>query len=358
MVHLVDMWVTEYNGTTPESQWVFPISYYVSPQITIYNVTVDQTFSSTSTYKVEVVTERGNDASHMLYPPSAVRLRVNTIIVPQNPFNNTDVTALVVITNNETKVNTVQGITPYLTVNTTGMANAVLKSGPTPASVSYLQRSSSAFFLYTYTIYGNISDQLVFNGSYVGAPQGDFALTEATIIEGGLTEYDVQEIVMKVLIQQMGPTGLDYDSFVYDDLDVEGLNWTGGWTVPEGVYTVFKVNVTNNDPANRTIYLSKFSVFTCWSRETANPYGFYIIDPNYETNGIMTPYTDYSVILPPGEESTMYFGAFTAGGSQKIRMTSTGTYFTMMTLYGQYSSPTSGDYYSQSIPFLGLYVPT
>lgn len=358
MTHLVDMWVSEYNGTTPERQRVFPISYYVNLGETIMNVTVDETFTPLRTYKVDIVSERGNIESYTLYPASAVRLRVNTIVVPQNPLNNTDITVLVVITNNETKVNTVQEVTPYLTVNTTGGATAALKSGPTPASVSFLQRGGSAFFQYTYTVYGDTDDQLIFNGSYVGAPQGDFALAESTIIQTGVSEETVQEIVTTILVEELGPSGLDFDSFVYDEVDVAGVDWTGGWTVPKGVNIVFRMNMTNNDPDNRTIYLSEYSVFTCWVRTTSSIAEFYIIDPNYETSGAITAYTDYSVSLPPGVVTSLYFGADDAGDYQKQKLGSEGTYFTVVILYGKYDSPTSEDYYSQSIPFLGLYAPS
>jgi|GEM_PF-4221094 len=382
MTHLVDMWVSEYEGTTPESQRVFPISYYVNPGETITNVTVDETFNALHTYRVEVVSERGNVDSYMFYASSEIRLRVDTVVTPKNPIYNTNVTVLIIITNNETKASAVHGLTPNLTITTTGIANAELKSEPSPSSVSFLQSGSSTFFQYIYTVTGNTGDTLNFNGSYVGAPEGNFAVGQVRITHplgapgAGFSETGLLTI------------HFDQNSFQYTHWQNQGPD--PAWTVnhEEGGF-VWWLTFVNHGIHNITF--SKYCILVTEEIErntsNMNQEHFYIVDPtcNYTTSRewinrpwpwtdywkyyVATAYTDMSQVIPcnptgdfqtGGTPTVVKFAASDPGSNyQALRgdwwldwgYTEDVQAMVYLVLYYEYE----GQMYSQTIPFAAIH---
>jgi archaellum component FlaF (FlaF/FlaG flagellin family) len=173
-------------------------------------------------------------------------------------------------------------------------------------------------------------------------------------------------VVQSEVAKAIGSISMDTTTLQYSQ--DWGTTWNQGWSIPPTNNTIWRINVTNMTP--RDIYLSNYSSFLFLEIVKAGgggqiqPRTFYIAssdnsttypnleDPDFIADGGakipgLVPDSDpftvtiYLKLSDPGE-----------GGGRGLEPAT--QYLTTLELFGKYGSPTSSDFYGQSLPFVGV----
>ena len=181
------IWLGIFNKTaTPETQQYDALNVYVEPAET-KNVASDVAVIEGKKYVIQLVTELGNIIQHKFYPASEVSCELTLITAPATAYEKNNVTVLLIVTHNDTEVDTIQNLTVSLEAEPAGLVE--VKEEPTSLTVEGLQKVESAFFRWIYNT--TITGTVTFNATYEQAPTGIYALSTVEIITSpAQSQYD------------------------------------------------------------------------------------------------------------------------------------------------------------------------
>ena len=174
--HLIFLGI--FNKTaTPETQQYESLNIHVEPAET-ENIISDFTVIEGKKYAIQLVTELANVIEHKFYPASTVNCVLTLIAAPPTVPKFHSVTMLLIVTHNDTEVDTIQSLIISLEAKPAGLVE--VQEEPSSFSVEGLQRGESAFFRW---VYNTISKGTVtFNATYVQAPTGTYTLSTVEVV--------------------------------------------------------------------------------------------------------------------------------------------------------------------------------
>ncbi|MCJ8306984.1 MAG: hypothetical protein HRU07_08060 [Nitrosopumilus sp.] len=347
-INITRLWV---NNVT-DSSWPlqnFTVNKIVSPDQVLNNVgqNIDLYTLESQSYSLRLVTERGNLFNARVLSPQSNILEMNLFSAPRTVFSGQNVTIWYGVTNNATDGSILQSITPQIEdpVDVTGSASAIYQEGPTPTTKESLTQGDTVFFKWIYKITGSSGEKITFNATVNNAKQGNY-VTE---------QIDVMDVsIDSVLVQNAGLLQVEYESLEW----AQGTgDWSNGWNLDTNTDTVWRINVTNNDPTD-TFYIGEDTALVLLP-VGGTTRAFYIGDNATANPPTITAYTSLDQSIAPGEELRVYFGATTAGGlTEQGTPSQKGINQSPILVFGEMctggSCPGAGTDYGQTIPFLGI----
>ena len=241
----------------------------------------------------------------------------------------TNVTVVLCITNNDTSGNNFYNLRPILAVDPAPSLSLV--SGPSPPLIELLPNGVTAFFSYVYTVTGDELTHLLngtyigsrtinLNGSFVGAPSGNYNITNLyvyapdTTDAGSVGSIQLYAESFSFIYQDQYPLKSQYPP--HGDPAQNGWNVGGptnfgqgypAYTAPASTKLVLSIMARNVDPLNRTIYLNSNTIIKLKPGSAAME--FFIVNM---AGGVISAYSDSDqIVLAPGETIRLYFGSAT-----------------------------------------------
>lgn len=359
-VKMVRMWVA---NTSASTGWHknYTLNEIINPgdSLTKLGQNLALTAKNSSSYAINIITERGSMASFKIVCPGDNALKLGLYAAPLSISTGQNVTVLFGVSNNLTDGSIVQSIKPQISWIPTEVAGgatpvtATLIQGPTPATESSLTLAETVFFKYVYKLTGDPKDKITFNATIADAKQGN---------------YVVETIEVLPVVPGVNPqtVSVDYVSF----RSTQGGQWDAGWTFasgvpPPGEKIAFKVNFTNNNSTS-TLWLSKSTMLVLDPWVDPLNKSFYITNltiPNGSEPSITQAYTcpnpspnDYCLKLAPNQMVTLYFAATAPQGTTLSGIMPPADKFSInLLIYGKYCGPTeskscAGTPYAQNMP--------
>jgi len=351
-INFTRLWV---NNVT-DNLWPlqnFTVNKISSPGQVLYNVGQNLNLYAleSQSYTLRLITERGNSFNVQVSSPQDKVLEMNLFSTPRSVLTVQNVTIWYGVTNNLTDGSILQLITPQIEdpPDTTGGASAIYQDGPIPATKESLTPGDTAFFKWIYRVTGSEGETVIFNATINNAKQGNY-VTEPV-------EFVNIELGSVVLAQNAGLLQVDYKSLEW----AQGTNdWSVGWSLGNNIDTVWRINITNNDPAD-TFYFGDDTALVMTRVASASTSVFYIGNSATTNPLTLNAYTDLSQNISPGQELRVYFGATQPGGTAiENTPAQTGINQSPILVFGMMCNgggcPGSGITYGQTIPFLGMLV--
>lgn len=174
LAHII--WLGIFNKTDNTQQYS-SLNEYIEPAET-ENIVSDSTVIEGKKYVIQLVTELGNTIEHKFYPASAVSCELTLIAAPPTAYKGNNITVLLIVTHNDTEVDTIQNLTASLEAEPTGLVEVAEE--PSSLTVKALTRGESAFFRWIYNTTN--TGTVTFNATYEQAPTGIYALSTVEII--------------------------------------------------------------------------------------------------------------------------------------------------------------------------------
>ena len=236
-VKLVSMWLT---NTTDTNGWHknYTLNNLINPgdSLTKFGQDLALTAKNSSSYKINIITERGSSANFQVLSPKDKAITMSLFAVPRSPLSGQNVTIMFGVTNNLTDGSIVQSVRPKLPLNWTkteaasGTTNAIatLVEGPTPVVEQGLTLAETVFFKWVYKITGDQGDEIRFNATVVNAKQGNFVTDSVTLSIAQIATFAEQSLSAA----QAGSLAPPGSSFVGNALNL--LNGTASGVSPPG----------------------------------------------------------------------------------------------------------------------------
>ncbi|MEM3737458.1 MAG: hypothetical protein QXJ75_05185 [Candidatus Bathyarchaeia archaeon] len=324
MAHLTKLWII--NQTDNDHRSYDFNNLYLAPGESVGNIT-RVSLATGKNYAIRVVTERGNIVSCNLVPRVTARLHIH---VSSLVLQGNNVTASLFITNNDTSNNYLYDLVPVLTTST----GATRVRGPTPASLALLPPDQTAVFTYTFYINATRGTLITFNGSFVGAPKGNYVTASVPVEVVQYAEQSGTSVVAGGLSGGIPATdGTLYfhrTSYVNGKvMDPSSPILTDNYyvTVSSGNPVMF---YTVNDTRTRTIPAGGwrlsiyYQIWHSWRSSTANvKYQIVSLDGQtvystlLDTNWYL-PATSYNIVSITRTDN---LGAVTLNSNQRLRCT-------------------------------------
>lgn len=195
-VNVTKMWVTKTNVASPTPNY-YTINKVIPPSSSLKDIGQDISFiaSTSDTYDVKLITERGNSLSFSTNSDVTANLYTNLHAVPSTVSNGFTTAITLEVVNTLTDNDILTSISPSVTCG----SKLTYVSGPTPSSIDTLERGDIAIFRWVYTANGADGDSttcsavLRSGGTSVGTitiniKDPEFASQSATSLESeGLT---------------------------------------------------------------------------------------------------------------------------------------------------------------------------
>ncbi len=348
--HLVRLWVTDETSTNWHNNYA--IDYLVNPKQVSTNIgqNLPLAFASTDAYTLKIVTERGNLITFRSLSVAQSNLAISLYVVPSTISSGANVTIIMSVSNNQRDVDSVHNLIPQLTNSYTcvNLLCPTITQKVAPTGIDTLLRGSTALFKWIYNIQGPATSTITFTGTLQNAPSSNSAQDSVRI---QTIQADVS-----TLATEYGTITIDYNSLRWSTTGgLTSSSWQSGWSIPGGVGTIWKINMTNQ--STRPIYVSQNSVYVITKVSSAANNPWYIV-AGPSTASVALAYTDYSLVLLPKVVTPVYFAATQEGGSTITSTPSTtnnkNQYAGYMLMFGTYDAPASSSTYGQNIPFLGI----
>jgi hypothetical protein len=340
-INFTKIWIQNTTATDWTHGYV-PTNNFVSPGGILTNVgqSIPVSINPAYSYNVKLVTSRGNTQEVILNSASVKPIAMQLFALPDEVPNGFDTTLLFAVTNNMTNNGGLANLQPSISVVTSG-ATATLKSGPTPSTSPFLAQGNTVYFKYVYTISGKAGQSVTFTLSLQNGYPGNVVSNTVAVSDISASSSNWSTT--------WGILSINYTTLQWSQNN--GVTWNNAWSVPGSSPTVWRLNVTNNDPS-RPFILNGNSTMLLANAQSANTIGFWMISPKYPP---LTAYPDDSQTISPGVTGTIYFGANSGGGSNKQNTPSSGNqYAVSILLYGYWNSVSGNNFFGQNIPYEGI----
>ena len=353
-ININRLWV---ENITHPSDWTYKydVSEPVAPAEMVYNIgqNIPLTALESQSYKMKLVTERGNTKEFSVNSASFAPLNIQLLAVPSTVSTGFTTALIMLVTNNGS--DTLINLAPQTPSKTSGLATCTLGTVSQP-SYDTLPPGSTAVFTWDLTVSGKAFDSCTYTAQLQNPYPGNTAQATVTLNKIKVTSIDFST--------HSGVLSINYTTFRWS----AGGGWNPGWNVPNSEDLVFSLELINNN-ASSTIWLSNTTSMVFYAVGSSASVPFYIVqnvnvDPPNPT--ISQPYTctgpppnDYCIGVPAEEKVTLYFAAKTVSGSMVSQFSGTDTQYTgFLVVFGKYSNNPNdpGSLYGQNIPYLGLLV--
>ena len=347
------LWV---ENITHTGDWTFKydINHAVAPAEMVYNIGQNIPLSAleSQSYKIKLVTERGNTKEFSVNSPSFAPLNIQLLALPSTISSGFTTGLVMLVTNNGS--DTLINLAPQTPSKSSGLATCTL--GPvSPPSYDTLPPGGTAVFKWDLTVSGNAPNSCTYTAQLQNPYPGNTAQATVTLKTIKITSTD--------FATHAGVLSINYTSFRWSQ---GGNVWHNDWNVPKGANTVFSLDLNNNNFTG-TIWLSNASslVFYAVSSSTQVPY-YIVQNVNVVPTppAISQPYTcpplnDYCIGVPGNGTATLYFAAKVPGSNAVGQFSNVATQYTgFLIVFGKYSDTQdgAGSQYGQNIPYIGLLV--
>ncbi len=367
-INITNMWAK--NMTDPLwNQTKYQLNQIVSPGQSVSNIGQGTGLIAmdSESYSLRMVTDRGNALSTHLLSAAGQPLQMTLFTSPSSPNSKQNVTLLYSVKNNLTTGKIIQSITPQMDPpTTTGAATAVLKSGPTPASVDSLAPGEMAFFEWTYYVEGNKNNQVTYNATIANAVPGNFV---ADTVEVSIPPV-AQSSINEVLGGLVGILQMDFDSFEFCEFAVQDCrntsnDWIRAWNGTTSTEYIWRINMTNNGEAD--IFVEEHTAMLVLRAQSGGGGGIakamFIINNSTATQEDGGLYPDHGTILFVNVTQTIYLGEDIVGAPHGHESTHAdeAIYAANLLIFGHEDTNGNGVYdagadiaYSQNLPFQAL----
>ncbi len=353
-VNINRLWVE--NKTDP-GDWTYKydINEDMAPAEAVYNIgqNIPLTALDSQSYKIKLVTERGNAQEFTVNSASSAPLNIQLLAVPSTVSSGFTTALVMLVTNNGS--DTLINLAPQTPSKTSGLATCTLGS-VSPPSYDALPPGSTAVFKWDLTVSGNPTQSCTYTAQLQNPYPGNTAQATVTLNAIKVTSID--------FATHSGILSINYTTFRWS----AGGGWNTGWSVPDGDDVVFSLELINNN-ASSTIWLSKYTTLVFYSVSSQNSVPYYIvqnvnvaptpptISQSYTCTG--PPVNNYCIGVPPQGKATLYFAASAESGNAVNKFPGTDNQYTgFLLVFGKYSDNPNdaGSLYGQNIPYLGLIV--
>jgi len=349
-INFTRLWV---NNVTDNS-WPlqnFTVNKVSSPGQVLNNVGQNLNLYAleSQSYTLRLITERGTMVNVQVSSPQDKALEMSLFSAPRSVLTVQNVTIWYGVTNNLTDGSILQLITPQIEdpPDATGSASATYIEGPIPTAKQSLTHGNTVFFKWIYEVSGINGETIAFNATINNAKQGNYVIEPVEFVS----------LLGTVLAQNAGLLQVDYKSLEW----AQGTSdWSAGWSLNNGDNTVWRINITNNDPTD-TFYIGEDTALVMTRVASASTSVFYIGNSATANPPTINAYTDLSQSISPGQELRVYFGATQSGGTaEESTPAQKGINQSPILIFGKMCSgggcPGSGIEYGQTIPFLGILI--
>ena len=338
-------WIKSY---TPTNNFVVPggILTKIGQNIPAY-------INPANSYNIKLVTSRGNTQQFMMNSPSSTKLNIQLFAFPANIPSSTTTELVMIVTNNST--NTLVNVTPN-TPTSTGSSTFTYSAlgAASPPKYDTLAPGQTIIFKWDLSPTGNDGDSRTFTTSLQNGLSTNTASTTVSIINLRASS--------SVWTTTWGVLSIDYTSLQWTQDG--GTTWNHAWNLPHGPTTVWKVDITNNDPSRAFIFNGNSTLVAFGTKSGSNSaQPFYIINSPYPGNGPscnvgICPYPLNGQNIPSKSTSTIYFGANAVGvnAGQSFGQSQTGPYAVSIILFGYWNSVSPANFFGQNIPYEGIIV--
>lgn len=343
-INITRIWIQD--TTTSTSPTKYNVGQYVVPNGILKNIGQGNAFptaSSTDTYSMQLVTGRGNTQQFSVNSAGTAPLNIQFYAFPSTIASDFTTELVMVVTNNQT--GTLTNLVPTIT-KTAYTAACNPSATPTPPSVSTLAPGSTAVFKWDLKITGSDGKFCTYSASLTNGYPGNTASTTVTINAITATSSNWSTT--------WGILSLNYTTLQWTQNG--GATWNNAWSVPCCVNTVWRVDISNNDPTRSFIFNGNSTLVAFGTSPGSNTATqWYLIKNDYPPTHAY-PTNGQTVIA--NSTSKLYFGSSAAAGTSGVNIgnSAKGQYAISIILFGYWNSVQSNNFFGQNIPYEGIII--
>ncbi len=266
---------------------------------------------------------------------------------PTIPSAYTTVIAMIV-TNNQSS--TVTNVIPQISkwVSNPSPSNAIcaLSATPSPPFASTLPPGVTAVFTWNLKMTGNANNFCTYNATLAGAYNHNYAMTTATINPITATSSNWSTT--------WGILSINYTTLQWTQNG--GTTWNNAWDIPCCINTVWRVDVTDNDPTRAFIFNGNTTLVAFGTSPGSNTATqWYVVKNDYPP---IHAYHTNGQSIPANSTGKLYFGASTPAGTSGVNIgnSAKGQYAISVLLFGYWNSVQTTNFFGQNIPYEGIIV--
>ncbi|MGI0088033.1 MAG: hypothetical protein ACREBI_08765 [Nitrosotalea sp.] len=341
-INITRLWVQD---TTANSISKYDLNSADPPSQTITNVGMNLPLTTvpTDAYDLKLVTSRGNTQDVAVNSAGSAPISIQLLALPSTIPSGFTTELVMIVINNQS--GTLTNLNPQIT-QTGHTASCTPSTTASPPSVSTLAPGNAAIFKWDLKMVGNPNQFCTYVASLQNGFLGNTASATATLTAITATSSNWSTT--------WGILSINYTTLQWTQ---DGTTWKNAWSVPCCRDTVWRVNVTNNDPTRSFIYNGNSTLVAFGTSPGSNTATqWYIIKNTYPTMPYGYPTNGQTIVS--NSTARLYFGAISAGGTggQNIGNSAKGQYAVSILLYGYWDSVSTNNFFGQNIPYEGIII--
>jgi hypothetical protein len=344
-LNVTRIWIQDI--TTSISPTRYNVGQSVAPNGILKNIGQGSAFpiaSSQDTYSMQLVTGRGNTQQFTVNSAGSAPLNIQFYAFPATIPSDFTTELVMIVTNNQT--GTLANLVPIITKDLSSTAACNPSATSSPPSVNTLAPGSTAIFKWDLKLTGSDGKTCKYIASLANGFPGNTASTIATINAITATSSNWSTT--------WGILSLNYTSLQWTQNG--GTTWNNAWSVPCCVDTVWRVDITNNDPT-RSFILNGNSTLVAFGTSPGSNTAtqWYIVKNDYPPTH---SYPTNGQTATANATSKIYFGASAAAGHDGVNIgnSAKGQYAISVILFGYWNSVQSNNFFGQNIPYEGIMI--
>ena len=347
-VHLTRFWVT--NTTDVGKVFRYNIDYNLNPDQS--QIKIGQSLpiyaKTDQAYDLKLITDRGNVNEFTVNSAGTAPLNIQLLALPATVPSDFTTELVMIVTNNQSSVltNLVPQISKWTSNPLPSTATCTPSATSSPPSVSTLAPGGTAVFKWDLKMTGADGKICTYVASLQNGFPSNTASATATINAITATSSNWSTT--------WGILSINYTTLQWTQNG--GTTWKNAWSVPCCIDTVWRVDVTNNDPNRPFIYNGNTTLVGFGTSPGSNTATQWFVIKNdypgihsYPTNG---------QTIPANSTTKLYFGASAAAGTSGVNIgnQARGQYAISILLFGYWNSVLSTNFFGQNIPYEGIII--
>jgi hypothetical protein len=345
-VHLTRFWVT--NTTDVGKVFRYNIDYNLAPGQSQNKIgqSLPVYAKPNQAYDVKLITDRGNVKEFTVNSIGTAPLNIQFYAFPSTIPSDFTTELVMIVTNNQSSIltNLVPQISKWTSNPLPSTATCTPSATASPPSVSTLAPGSTTVFKWDLKMTGNDGKICTYVASLQNGFPGNTASTTATINAITATSSNWSTT--------WGILSINYTTLQWTQNG--GTTWNNNWSLPTGSNTVWRVDITNNDPTRSFIFNGNSTLVAFGTSPGSNAATqWYIIKDDYPG---MHGYPTNGQTILANSTAKLYFGASAAAGINgvQIKTANPGQYAVSILLFGYWNSVFSNNFFGQNIPYEGI----
>ena len=355
-INFTKIWIQ--NTTTTTTDWsnsYTPTRNFVAPGgvLTKIGQNIPVYINPTYSYNVKLVTSRGNTQQFSMNSVGSVPVNIQFYTFPASIPSGFTTELVMIVTNNQssTLTNLVPQISKWTSNPLPSTASCTPSAISSPPSVSTLAPGSTAVFKWDLRMTGNNGQICTYVASLQNGFVGNTASATATINAITATSSNWSTT--------WGILSVNYTTLQWTQ--DSGAHWNNNWSIPSqtNIPTVWRVNITNNDPTRPFILNGNATLVAFGTASGSNAaLPWYVIKNDYPPT--LHAYPTNGQTIQSNSTSRIYFGAAGATSlalqTTPVIMKTSGQYAISILLFGYWTSVQSNNFFGQNIPYEGIIV--